>query len=113
MNFRASKFAQIRAAIPHYPGIAVLIGPDAVLYAHVGEHLLEKLHRVRVVGIFKVVVNTVNKHIGFRVFHFQSWHEQGALASCVDGECDRTLGGNERESGEIQDVAVIEKHDAA
>ncbi len=102
-----------RAAVAQNPRVAVGICTQRTVDPHLHEHLLKSLHRMRCVGIFKVMSDMIDHRIGFGVLGFQPGNEQAALPFGIHHKGDRPLGWNEGEPGIVQDVVAVEQHHTA
>jgi hypothetical protein len=105
---RPHHLGQSRPAVAEDPRVAVGVAPDPVAQAHLGQHLLERLHRVWGVGIFEIMIDALDERVGLGVLHFEARHKQPALAFGVHHKCNRPLGGDEGETGVVEDIVAVE-----
>ena len=112
MSYLSGELRQRRAAIAQDPRIAVVVRADRPAHAHLVEETRQRLHRVMFGRVLRVVRDVLDSGIGLGVLALQARDEHSAFAGRVDDQRRRPLGRNEREARVVEDVRVLEQHDA-
>ena len=111
-DLRLHHLAQRRPLVAEDARIAVVVGPERPVDAHLREHIAEDPDRVLDTRVLRVRLDPLECGLGPHALDLELGHEDGELARRAHRDADRPLGGEEVEAREVLDVAVVEEHAA-
>ena len=111
-DLRAGHLGERRAFVSEDPRVAVLVGGDPASDAQLVQQPCEHAHRMLVAGVLDVRLDTVEGGLGAHARDLELRDERDALAVGALHVGDRPFGREEREPGQVLDVALIEDDEA-